>query len=121
MTCAEITINYCGDTENSANAFDAGCGVVAVYTGSGTTLNEQRQKACAEGGANANALCTDQALATAYCTNTDPFAGLGCDELGTISTIRSSHCMANPGVEGCNIALACMRDPFDARCVDESI
>ena len=50
MTCATITNEYCSDTDNSANAFDAGCGVVAVYPEDGTTRAKQLQKACAEGG-----------------------------------------------------------------------
>ena len=123
-TCAEITINYCGDTENSANAFDMGCSL-AVYPSDGTTLMEQRQKACAEGGMNAagdvDNLCMDQALARTHCTMVNPYAGTGCEELASeLSMVRATYCNDNPGANGCGLVPdVCAANPFDGRCVDD--
>ncbi|MCA8833706.1 MAG: hypothetical protein K8953_01360, partial [Proteobacteria bacterium] len=73
-------------------------------------------------GMNANTLCSDNdnARARTYCTDTDPYAGIGCEELASeLTMIRETYCTNNVGATGCGeIADVCMANPFDGRCVD---
>ncbi len=118
--------NFCGDVNNSANAFETGCNV-ADYTGTDTTYDLQLDKACAEGGSAANDECTDKARAGRHCL-LDAYAGTGCSELDGIEGIRTTYCTENRSdsthadydVEcSGDTELICTDRPFDARCVDE--
>ncbi|MCA8835709.1 MAG: hypothetical protein K8953_11570, partial [Proteobacteria bacterium] len=122
--CPPLITAHCGDTDNSANAFEDICGTSKYNANRGAQL----QKACAEGGLgamNSGTFCTDKSRAKVYCTTIDPYAGIGCDELAgeqAVIDFRMMHCMDNAGLPECSVAVAdvCADNPFDARCVDDA-
>ncbi|MGU9962827.1 MAG: hypothetical protein ACNYPD_01840 [Candidatus Halichondribacter symbioticus] len=120
--CPSLLIVHCDDADNSANAFAMVCG----NTGNSNDRAAQLRKACAEGGTNANTLCSnnDNERAKVYCRTIDPYAGIGCEELATdamVMTFRTTYCSTRTELPECSTtdSVVCMANPFDGRCVDE--
>ncbi|MCA8836194.1 MAG: hypothetical protein K8953_14020, partial [Proteobacteria bacterium] len=91
MQFKSVEVDYCAAAGN-ANAWKVICnGVVDIDD----RVKIARDNACLDAvGAAPNTDCATRTSVVSICT-TDPFTRTGCDNVGTITTLRTNYCLAD--------------------------